>query len=101
MMAAHPDYAYWTNALAGTLGPVSDGDAQCGFYRRRLFKDGPFVPVAIWRGEDGRLVALGDGKAADAADIWTWVCDTPITEVEYRKGIDGGGRSEEPRAATV
>lgn len=100
-MAAHPDYAYWSNALAGTLGPVSDGDAQCGFYRRRLFKDGPFVPVAIWRGEDGDLVALVDGKAADAADIWTWVCDKPITEVEYRKVIAGEGWSDEPRAATV
>lgn len=100
-MSVHPDYAYWPNALAGTLGPVSDGDAQCGFYRRRLFKDGPFVPVAIWRGEDGDLVALVDGKPADAADIWTWVCDKPILEAEYRKVIAGEGWSDEPRAATV
>lgn len=100
-MSVHPDYAYWSNALAGTLGPVSDGDTQCGFYRRRQFKDGPFVPVAIWRGEDGNLVALVDGKAADAADIWTWVCDKPITEAEYRKVIAGEGWSDEPRAANV
>lgn len=99
-MSVHPDYAYWSNALAGTLGPVSDGDPQCGFYRRRLFKDGPFVPVAIWK-QDGEFVALVDGKAADAADIWTWVCDKPITEVEYRKVIGGEGWSDEPRAATV
>lgn len=101
MSNVHPDYAYWTNALAGTLGPVSDGDPQCGFYRRRLFKDGPFVPVAIWRGEDGAFVALVDGKTAYAADIWTWVCDKPITEAEYHKVMAGEGWSDEPRAASV
>lgn len=99
-MAETTDYTYWTNALAGTLGPVSDGDPQCGFYRRRLFKDGPFVPVAIWK-QDGAFVALVDGKSADASDIWTWVCDKPITEAEYRKVMAGEGWSDEPRAATV
>lgn len=96
----HPDYVYWNNALAGTLGPVHDGDPQCGFYRRRLFKDGPFVPVAIWR-QDGEFIAVVDGKEADAADIWTWVCDKPITEAEYHKVMGGEGWSDEPRAATV
>lgn len=99
-MTVHPDYAYWSNALLGTLGPVSDGDPQCGFYRRRLFKDGPFVPVAIWK-QDGAFVALVDGKTADAAEIWTWVCDKPITEAEYHKVMGGEGWSDEPRAATV
>src|SRR5690606_8591129 len=85
---------------AGTLGPVSDGHPECGFYRRRLFKDGPFVPVAIWK-QDGEFVALVDGKSADASDIWTWVCDKPITEAEYHKVMAGEGWSDEPRAATV
>lgn len=96
----HPDYVYWTNALAGTLGPVHDGDPQCGFYRRRLFKEGPFVPVAIWRGDDG-MIALVDGKSVDASDLWTWVCDKPITEAEYHKVMAGEGWSDEPRAASV
>jgi hypothetical protein len=99
-MSAHSDYAYWTNALAGTLGPVSDGHPECGFYRRRQFKDGPFVPVAIWK-QDGEFIALVDGKTADAADIWTWVCDKPITEAEYHKVMAGEGWSDEPRAATI
>jgi hypothetical protein len=100
-MTVHPDYAYWSEALKGNLGPVHDGDPQAGFYRRRLFKDGPFVPVAIWR-HDGKMVALVDGKNfADASDLWTWVCDKPITEAEYRKVIGGEGWSDEPRAATM
>ncbi|WIY54113.1 hypothetical protein O9Z70_06225 [Devosia sp. YIM 151766] len=98
--AVHPDYVYWINALAGTLGPVHDGDPQCGFYRRRLFKDGPFVPVAIWK-QEGEFIAVVDGKAADAAGIWTWVCDKPITEAEYHKVMAGKGWSDEPRTATV
>lgn len=100
MTVVHPDYQYWTNALAGNLGPISDGDPQCGFYRRRLFKDGPFVPVAIWKDGD-EFIALVDGKAVDASDLWTWVCDKPITEAEYHKVIGGDGWSDEPRKATV
>lgn len=100
-MSVHPDYAYWTNALAGDLGSVSDGHPQAGFYRRRLHKDGPFVPVAIWRNAEGNVVALADDKLVDASDIWTWVCDKPITEAEYRKVCAGEGWSDEPRAATV
>lgn len=100
MSQVHPDYVYWSNALAGNLGPISDGDPQCGFYRRRLFKDGPFVPVAIWK--DGEaLIALVDGKPVGAEDLWTWVCDKPITESEYHKVMGGGDWSDEPRKATV
>ncbi|GGF24614.1 hypothetical protein GCM10011321_15030 [Youhaiella tibetensis] len=100
-MTVHPDYAYWAAALEGTFGPVHDGDAQCGFYRRRLYKDGPFVPVAIWRGEDGKLVALVDQRAADAADIWTWVCDKPITEAQYRAVVAGERWHDEPPAPAL
>lgn len=99
-MTVHPDYAYWSEALKGNLGSVSDGHPQAGFYRRKLFKEGPFVPVAIWR-HDGNMVALVDGKSADASDLWTWVCDKPITEAEYHKVMGGGGWSDEPRAAAV
>uniref|UniRef100_UPI002AFF06E3 hypothetical protein n=1 Tax=Devosia sp. TaxID=1871048 RepID=UPI002AFF06E3 len=56
--------------------------------------------VAIWK-QDGEFVAVVDGKSADAADIWTWVCDKPITEAEYHKVMGGEGWSDEPRAATM
>lgn len=96
-MGAVPTYDYWQNALQGNFGPVHDGDAQPGFYRRRLVRGGPFVPVAIWHDGD-KMVALVDGKPADPVDIWTWVCQAPITEQAYHRAMGGGGWADEPRA---
>lgn len=90
-------YDYWSNALEGNFGPVHDGDAQPGFYRRRLVRNGPFVPVAIWH--DGtKMIALVDGKPADPVDLWSWVCDKPITEQAYHKAVRGEGWDDEPEA---
>lgn len=88
-------YEWWNKALklAGNcreltrdqmrdLG-VSEGDPQSGFYRTRKFKDGPLVPVAIWRDGGGRLFCLVDGKEVDAEATWTFACRTPITEQTY------------------
>ena len=87
-------YAYWRNALAGTFGPVHDGDAQPGFYRKRAHKGGPWLPVAIWH--DGKsMIALLDGKAAD---LWSWVCDKPITEAAYKAIMAGESWPDEPKA---
>ena len=90
-------YAYWRNALAGTFGPVHDGDAQNGFYRKRAFKDGPWQAVAIFDHE-GRKVALADNKSVDPAQIWNWVCQYPITEEAYHRAVGGGGWADEPPA---
>lgn len=93
------DYTYWQNALKGSFGPVHDSDPQPGFYRRRTRKGGPFVPVAIWEHE-GKIVAVQDGKHADAAEIWTYVCQNPIPEDWYHgKMNDGVWRDEAPAVA--
>jgi len=84
------DYTYWQNALNGKFGPVHEGDAQPGFYRKRTRREGPFVPVAIWH--DGeKMVAVVGGKPADPSAIWTFVCQHPITEAEFRK-VEAGGQ---------
>lgn len=82
-------YAYWRNALNGIFGPVHDGDAQCGFYRKKS-KDGGFQPVAIFEHE-GQIVALLNGAPTDAGALWSWVCDKPVTEVAYNQAIGGNG----------
>lgn len=82
------DYTYWQNALDGKFGPVHDSDPQPGFYRRRTRRGGPFVPVAIWVHE-GEMVAVQDGARADAAEIWTHVCQHPIPEAWYHGKAKG------------
>ncbi|MGO6879435.1 hypothetical protein ACC734_17095 [Rhizobium ruizarguesonis] len=89
-------WAWWQNALAGTIGPIHDGDPQQGYYRTR-FKDRPWEPVAIWF-EDGKWHAMRGERQVDASDIWTWCCRNPITYEAYTKAIEGAGWDDEPEA---
>jgi len=92
-------YEYWSNALGGIFGPVHDSDPQSGFFRKRAYKAGPFLPVAIFE-HDGKIVALVDSKPADAAEIWTYVCQHPIAEQWYRDKIDGKPWPDEDASVT-
>jgi hypothetical protein len=77
-LAAH---AWWKAALRGDHPPVHDGWPECGFYRMRKVKGGPFVPVSIklhqeWDDEGEltepeRLVCLVAGEPVDPVKVWT------------------------------
>lgn len=92
-MSSDTDYSWWANAIAGNVGPVSDGFPECGFYRRRQ-KDKTFCAVAIWRDGNGDIVARETAgnhhRLQDANDIWTWVAKHPISEELYRAYCDTG-----------
>jgi len=92
-------WAWWQNALAGTIGPIHDGDPQQGYYRTR-FKDKPWEPVAIWF-EDGKWHAMRGDRQVDASEIWTWCCRNPITYEAYTKAIEGAGWDDEPEAPAI
>lgn len=94
-----PDYTYWQNALAGNFGPVHDSDPQPGFYRKRMGRAAGYVPVAIWE-QDGKVLALVDGREADAAEIWTYACKFPILEEWYRARMIGQPWPDESAAVT-
>jgi hypothetical protein len=87
-------FAWWRAALRGKAVIASD-DPQCGFYKRRLVKGGPFVPARIWLDQDidpetgelrddERLQCEVNGGYADPYDAWQWLCGAPITEQEFR-----------------
>lgn len=67
-----------------------------GWYRKRLHKDGPWVPVYIGQPKyGGEMQALvGDGKGGrtqvPALDIWTWVAGNPVDEQEARHAFKTG-----------
>ncbi|MFE3839199.1 hypothetical protein [Pseudogemmobacter sonorensis] len=65
---------------------------QCGYYKRRLVRGGPWVAARIWCErevcpETGELAAPErmrcevDGQISDAVDNWTHL--TPISRDEY------------------
>lgn len=92
------EWTYWQKALAigngrrltkaeaGALGITSE--PQTGFYRKRN-KGGQDIPVAIWN-NGGSMVAKIGPNMGDADDIWTWVCDWPISEEVYRAVAESG-----------
>ncbi|MGZ2484332.1 hypothetical protein ACVITL_002855 [Rhizobium pisi] len=92
-------WAWWQSALAGSIGPIHDGDPQQGYYRTR-FKDKPWEPVAIWS-EDGKWHALRGDRQVDASEIWSWCCRNPITYEAYTKATEGGGWEDEPEAPAI
>lgn len=93
------DYTYWQNALKGDFGPIHEGDAQLGFFRKRTRRAGPFVPVAIFMHE-GQIVALCDGHQVDAAEIWSYVCQHPVAEEWYHTRINTGKWPDESEAVS-
>lgn len=91
----------WRRKLAGERVPIPMSDPEPGFYKMRLTKGGPFVPVAIWidqsvdpeTGElltDERLCCLVNGQHRDPYRTWTWCASRPISEADYRYRIDYG-----------
>lgn len=88
-------YAWHRKALAGDKPQVTN-EPQCGWFVRRLIRNGPFVPASIYfeaevDPDTGEL--LGDetmrcevaGEQRDPEDEWLWLASRPISEAEYAK----------------
>lgn len=79
-------------ALADEFAPF-ENDPQCGWYKRRLVKGGPFVPARIFmerevsaEGEllsDEALCCEVNGVRCDPEREWQWLWDSPITRAEF------------------
>ena len=73
-------------SLAGISTPIHDDVIHPGWFKRRLVKGGPEVPVEIKvvviEGEK-IISATQDGKPVKADLIWTYVAGKPITKTEF------------------
>lgn len=89
-----------TGTAPSAKGPSVDlNDPIVGWYRRRLVRQGPFVPARIWLAdgdrdpETGELVSdqkllcqVWDGhgpQERDVYDEWSYLAGNPITEAEF------------------
>lgn len=87
------DFDWWRNALAGTRGPIHDGDPMPGFYRQKN-REGVFEPVAYWKDSaTGEMRCHVNGRQPDELrmmEIWPYASKNPITEEAYWYRIDNG-----------
>ena len=85
-------YSWHRDAIAGRNPPRHDGIPEAGWYRTRLTRGGPYVPVEITveRSIDPltgdltapeRLICTVDGIPRDPAMIWTYL--NPISRVDF------------------
>jgi hypothetical protein len=91
-------YAWHNAALADTRAGVEitvTNEPQCGWFKRRLAKGGVYVPARIWLVgiidpetdelmSDELMACEVAGEMSDVDDEWTYVCQHPITENEFR-----------------
>lgn len=81
-------YAWYRSALAGAAVPITD-KPECGFFRRRARKDGPWLPAAIWMGKDKLVCRVGHVEC-DPHEEWTWLAKNPMPQEDVRTAFSTG-----------
>ena len=85
-------YSWWRRSVAGERVPRIEDEPQCGFYKRRFVRGGPFVPVAIWLHQEidpetGELTAPEELRAIEIGrpvdPLRAWIYARAISEPEY------------------
>ncbi|WP_406853522.1 hypothetical protein ABEG18_13195 [Alsobacter sp. KACC 23698] len=94
------DFAWWDSARAGLNPPIHENDPQCGYFRMRSGKGGPWLPVCIYR-DGGQLLAFKGDESVDPHQIWTWVARRPISYELYTAVADQGQPWPEDIASEV
>lgn len=101
-------YDFWRRSVAGERVPRVEDEPQCGYYKRRMVRGGPFVPVEIWMEQDidpetgeltapERLRAICNAQLCRPESVWTYC--RPISASEY-DGLTGARASIPDMAAT-
>lgn len=85
-------YSWWRRSVSGERVPRIEDEPHPGYFKRRMVRRGPFVPVAIWLDQEidpetGELTApeelraIANGRPADPLHVWLYA--RPISLAEY------------------
>jgi hypothetical protein len=100
-VSSKPSYSYWRDALAGKKPKAYVDQPELGFYRKGIYKKEANVrakrvgwaPVAIFIDMAGKVTAaVGSVYVVDdhVNELWSFVCDNPISEEWYRAVSEEG-----------
>jgi hypothetical protein len=86
-----PDqFEKWKKLLAGEPVEMHENEPIPGYYRTRMGKDGPWVPVAIWNDAKGETLALRAGSVVDVGQVWPYCAKHPIAYATYQTVAERG-----------
>lgn len=86
-------YAWHRAAISGDAPPQHDGIPECGWFKTRLVRGGPWVAAEIRVEREicpethellgpERLICMCDGERRDPARLWSYL--TPISREEHK-----------------
>lgn len=113
-MTKNSDYDYWRARVNGEIPTgyskkkypehlikINADVPQCGFYKRKMSRDGKWIPIAFWK-EDNKIVCFFQGKKViDASDHWTFSCVNAVTEEAFRHAVKHGSWPDEFQVAPI
>lgn len=76
--------------MSAVSKPIHESDPRPGYYKLRWNAGGKWQPVAIWRKEDGELVARVGPDMKKPGDIWTWCAGNPVAKADARHAFEHG-----------
>ena len=91
------------------MTPIDINEPEEGFYKRRLVRNGAWVPARIWwvRGEideesghqmsDDVLHCIVNGRKRDPYKEWIWLAKHRITEADYNFMVDDAAHAQAHR----
>lgn len=104
----HVAYDWHRRAIRGERPAVIEGEPECGWFRTRMVKGGPWCPARIWIERDidpetGELTGPEEFRAEVAGEIrdpcQVWTSLRPITEEVYHALVEA--RSHDNRFAAT
>ena len=83
-------WKFWRDALSGADVIIEEGAPQCGFYKMRKGKDGPWLPVMIRMDGDEMRCRVGSDSGVHPSDVWLWCAKHPISKEDAKHAFDTG-----------
>lgn len=70
---------------------ILETEPLSGYYRAAAVKDGPLLPVAIWRDEYGKTQVLRGTDSVELARVWPYCAWNPVPYEWYELVAEKGG----------
>ena len=83
-------WQWWRDALAGKAPTIDADSPQCGFFKMRDGKDGPYVPVMIRMDGGTMRCRVADNSDVDPLTVWTWCAKRPISKEDAKHAFETG-----------